>query len=264
VTDPTGGHNPPNRQQSQSTPETAKQEATALAQTAAERGGQVGDTAGEQVRRVASETGQQARDLLREGRDQLHQQAKEGQRKAAGGLHALADQLNEMAEKTDGEGLAPEVVRQAAERTRGVANWIDGREPGALLGEVRAFARRRPGVFLAGAALAGVLAGRLTRSAVAAASDDSGSGAQGAPAGRHSADPAPVPSANPMPGRPAASPSYSVPPPVGPPAGYSEPATTPTPSPVPRLPANTPSPSYSVPPAPPVGPPGDYPGPVTR
>jgi len=258
VTNPTSGYNPPDRQQPQSTPEVARQEAAAVAQTAAERGGQVGDTAGEQVRRVASETRQQARDLLREGRGQLVDQAKEGQRRAAGGLHTLADQLSDMAEKTDGEGLAPEVVRQAAERTRGFANWLDEREPGALLDEVRAFARRRPGVFLTGAALAGVLVGRLTRGAVAAASDDSDSGTDNSSTTPRAADSRPmtVPSANPMPDQPVttpAAPSYSVPPPppAGTPGDYPGPATTPA------------TPSYSVPPGSPTGP-GDYPGPVTR
>jgi hypothetical protein len=161
----THAHQPP------STPEVAKQEAAEVGQTAARGGGQVAQTVGEQTRRVASETGQQARDLLHEGRQQLTDQAREGQKKAAGSLHSLADQLEEMHAKSDGSGLGPEVIRQAAGHTRTVASWLDDREPGDLLDEVRDFARRKPGMFLAGAALAGVLVGRLTRGVVAAQSD---------------------------------------------------------------------------------------------
>jgi hypothetical protein len=185
MTQSTGGYSPPHREpETQSTPEVAKRAAADVARTAVQSGGEVGDTAGDQARRVASETAQQARDLMQEGRHQLVDQAREGQRKAASGLHTLADQLRDMSQKTDGEGLAPEMVRQASERTRSVAAWLDEREPGALLDEVRRFARRKPGTFLACAAIAGVLAGRLTRGAVAANSDDSNTGERHEPSAR--------------------------------------------------------------------------------
>ena len=45
----------------------------------------------------------------------------------------------------------------------GAASWLEQREPADLLDEVRNFARRRPGTFLIGAAVAGLAAGRLTR-----------------------------------------------------------------------------------------------------
>ena len=98
---------------------------------------------------IASETAHQARNLLEEGKGQLAGQASEGQRKAANGLHALADQLHGMSEKSDGTGMVPEVARQASERTRTVASWLEEREPGDLVDEVRRFARRKPGMFLA-------------------------------------------------------------------------------------------------------------------
>jgi hypothetical protein len=53
------------------------------------------------------------------------------------------------------------------------AGKLQSREPAELLDEVRRFARRKPGMFLLGAAAAGVLAGRLT-SGVKAAHSDSG------------------------------------------------------------------------------------------
>src|SRR5205814_692865 len=70
--------------------------------------------------------------------------------------------------------------QQAAERIHGAASWLEQREPADLLQAVRDFARRRPGVFLAGAVAAGLAAGRLTRGVTDAASSGSqGSGSQG-------------------------------------------------------------------------------------
>ena len=53
---------------------------------------------------------------------------------------------------------------------------MQAREPGYLVDQVRAYARRRPGMFLLGAAVAGVVAGRLTTGVVAAHKDSSPSG----------------------------------------------------------------------------------------
>lgn len=160
---------------SQSTTEVARNEAAEVARTAARSGSDVAETVGDQARRVTAETTRQARDLLEEGKGQLAEQARNGQRKAAEGLHTLADQLQKMSQSSDG-GVAPEMAQQVAERTRTVASWLEQREPGDLLTEIRTFARRKPGVFLAGAALAGVLAGRLTRSVVASGSDTADEG----------------------------------------------------------------------------------------
>jgi hypothetical protein len=51
----------------------------------------------------------------------------------------------------------------AAERTRTVASWLGRHTPDDLVSGVRAVARRKPGMFLTGAVITGVLAGRLTR-----------------------------------------------------------------------------------------------------
>jgi hypothetical protein len=89
-----------------------------------------------------------------------------------------------MARSGSQSGPAGEVVRQAADKLTGVADWIGQREPGDLLEEFRGVARRRPGLFLLGAAAAGVLTGRLTRGVAEAASsgNDQGSAPGRAPA----------------------------------------------------------------------------------
>jgi len=68
-----------------------------------------------------------------------------------------------MSDRSDGSGMATDLIKQASQRTSDAASWLESREPGDLMNEVRGFARQRPGMFLAGAAVAGVLVGRLTR-----------------------------------------------------------------------------------------------------
>lgn len=154
------------------------QEAKGVASIAADRGGQLAQTAAEEVKQVADGATREARDLVQEGRAQLMTQARDGQQKAARSLHALADQLGRMSDQAEEPGVASEVTRQVSERTRSVAQWLEHREPGELLEDIRRFARRRPGVFLSGAAIAGVLVGRVTRGAVAHQKDETGDGGQ--------------------------------------------------------------------------------------
>jgi hypothetical protein len=214
-----------------STPQVAKEKAAELGQAAGERGGQVASTVASEAKHVASQARREARDLLDEGIGQIRDQAREGQRKTAESLRAIAGQLEDMAEKADAPGVAIDVVQEVSDRARSVASWLEAREPGDLLGEVRGFARRRPGVFLAGAALAGVLAGRLTRGVVAEVKQDSGSGARDASSARASkpveagAEPSSLPSYR-EPQHIAAPPAAPVAPPLSQP---SAPVTTPLP-----------------------------------
>lgn len=208
-----------------STTEVARDEATDVARTAADKGSDVAGTVGEQASRVASETKRQARNLFHESRQQLTSQARQGQQRAADGLHTLADQVRQMSEKTDEQGMAAEVARQVADRAHGMASWLERREPGDLIEEVRRFARRKPAVFLVGAALAGVAVGRLTRGAIAAQSDDDNghSGGTQTPtaAGPYGAQTPEAPGYPAPPAQPYATetPGYSMPPtPTGPPA----------------------------------------------
>jgi hypothetical protein len=79
--------------------------------------------------------------------------------------------------------MAADLARQGAQFTEQAASWFDGRDPGAVLNEVRSFARSRPGAFLLMAAGAGLLAGRLTRGL----KDQAGGGSD---PGQHAAGPA--------------------------------------------------------------------------
>lgn len=142
---------------------TVGEEASRLAGSASDAGQRVGHTAREETKKVAAEAGTQTRNLLHEAGGELREQAAAQQERLAGGLRSLGSQLSEMADSSSEPGMAADVARQAADRARAVAQWLEAREPGSLVQEVKSFARQRPGLFLGLAAGAGVLAGRLTR-----------------------------------------------------------------------------------------------------
>ena len=172
-------------------------EVAGVGQSAKHVGDRVAHTAADQAREVAAETTHQARGLLEQSRQQLREQVAFQQEKVALRLVTVADELREMAHVSRSAPVG-ELADHGAESLHQLASWLKNQQPGDLLEQARGFARRRPGVFLLGAALAGVVAGRLTSSGVAAAkpSDDTGSTPQRA------APPSPPPaSPRPEPGR---------------------------------------------------------------
>jgi hypothetical protein len=70
--------------------------------------------------------------------------------------------------KSDESGPMSDLAQEASRRVGEISRWLDSHEPADLVDEVKRFARRRPVAFLAIAAAAGVLAGRVTRGAGAA------------------------------------------------------------------------------------------------
>jgi hypothetical protein len=160
----------------------ARDEAADVGQHARQAGGQVAQTATDQARQVAAETGRQVRDLLGEAQGQARDQASAQQQKAAVQLHSVADELGQMAANGGQAGVASEFARQAADRLHGAASWLEKREPADLLNEARNFARRRPGAFLIGAAVAGLVAGRVTRGLAGNSNGKPGTGGAGDPA----------------------------------------------------------------------------------
>lgn len=133
------------------------------------------DAAKDEARNVVQESRRQVKDLTREVGSQVNEQAGAQKDRASSGLRSLSDQLRSMAENAQQSGPATDLAHQAADTLGEAAYWLDSRDPGQLVDEVRNAARRRPGSFLIGAAVAGVLVGRLTRGAVQAAREaDSG------------------------------------------------------------------------------------------
>ena len=156
-----------------STTDVAKEQAAGVGQSAADAGQHVAGVAKDQASNVAAEATAQAKDLFGQTRTELQEQAATQQQRIASGIRALSEELGSMATNADQSGTASQLAQQASQRAGDVAGWLEDRDPGSVLQEVASFARRRPGAFLAIAAGAGLLAGRLTRGAVAAAKDDS-------------------------------------------------------------------------------------------
>jgi hypothetical protein len=160
-----------------STKDVAKDQATNVGQGAAQAGQHAVGVAKEQTAQVTAEAGRQAKDLIDQAQGQVKAQAGLQQEKLVSGLRSLSHELGSMSQSVEQPGIGSDLARQGAERTGAIAGWLDGREPAAILDEVSAFARRRPGAFLAITAGVGFLAGRLTRGLKAqAGSSDTTSG----------------------------------------------------------------------------------------
>lgn len=130
----------------------------------------VASTAREQAGVVADETRRQAVRVTDDVRRQLTEQAERQRGQAVSVLRTAGDELGALA--TDEQSaLTQQLVRLSSGKLREVADHIETHGPEELLGQVRDFARRRPGAFLLMAGVAGVVAGRVVRGAAAAKSD---------------------------------------------------------------------------------------------
>ncbi len=151
-----------------STVDTARSEAANVKDTAAGAASGVKEVAKGEAAHVAEEAKYQTRNLMDQTRYELRGQARNQQSNLASKLNSWASELGSMASKSDESGPMTDLAHEASRRVGEFSHWLDNHEPADLLHEVRRFARRRPGTFLALAAAAGVVAGRLTRGAVAA------------------------------------------------------------------------------------------------
>ncbi|KQO64279.1 CsbD family protein [Curtobacterium sp. Leaf261] len=147
----------------------AKSAAQDVAGDAKSAASDVAGTTKDQAKRVASEATDHAKQLYGQASEGIKEQAGQQQERAAGGLRTLSDQLSSMADKSDDDGIAQKVVRDLSHRAGSFAGFLEGRDPGSLLDEVKSFAARKPGTFIAIAAGAGILAGRLTKALAAEA-----------------------------------------------------------------------------------------------
>jgi hypothetical protein len=160
-----------------STPEAAADQAKQVGQEALDGGRQVAQVAKDEASSVVEEAGAQAKNLLGEARTQLTDQAATQQNNLAAWISSIVDELDGMVDRSESDqtqqsGTATALVRQVSTRARSAATWLENHEPADLLTETSRFARQRPGLFLALAAVGGLVAGRLTRGLTADASPD--------------------------------------------------------------------------------------------
>ncbi len=120
-------------------------------------------TAKEQAANTVAEATTEGRNLLEELREQVQEQSRSQARQLAGNVRRLADELHDMSENGKPGSTAAAVVRQVADGGRQAAAHLENRGPEGIVEDLRDFARRRPALFLAGAAAAGFAAARLGR-----------------------------------------------------------------------------------------------------
>jgi hypothetical protein len=164
---------PPGVADQQGTADIVKDQASGLSNSSVQAGKHVAEVAREQASGVAAETARQGADLLEQAQSQLAGQAAHGQQRVAEQLLSLSDELRSMADNSGHRGMAADLAHQVASRVRDAGQWLEDRTPGQVVNEMQSFARRRPAAFLALAAGAGLVAGRLTRGLKDASSDDS-------------------------------------------------------------------------------------------
>lgn len=245
------GDTPGTSQQVKDTASTAAAKTSEVAGTAKEGTKQVASEASHQAGQVAQEASAQARELVGQARNELRDQASQQTGRAVEKMRTLSEQVQAL---TDGRpeeaGPVGDYARQAGDKLQQVASRLDEGGLDTLFEDAKGFARRRPGAFLAGAAVAGFAMGRMLRGAQSNAQSQGqgpeGSSYPGAPdslAGVGAPSPGaygtpPIDVAGPVTGGPAAGAPVA-----GEPMGG---ATTPS-----AYPPPPPPPVPSAPPAPP-------------
>jgi hypothetical protein len=190
------------------------QEFQSTAQHARSAVEEVADTAKGQTQAVAGEAKQQARQVVDQLRSRVGDQAQHQSQRAAQGIRQWAEDLASMSEGAKPDSPVSGVVQQVADGGRRAADYLDQHGLTGVVQEVQSFARRRPGAFLAGAAAAGFLIGRIAKAsggATSTSSPETGGGGSYTP-GASAPDPAataPVPTQSPVsvPAQPLTQPS---------------------------------------------------------
>lgn len=170
------------RNSPQSTAQDAKNAAADVAADGKQAAVDVAQTGKQAATDVAQQTKKEATNLIAQTRNEIRDQAEQQRASTVSGLRSIVDQLASMTKNTDEDGSAVELAARARDRVHTAADWLDQRDVAQIGDELRRVGRQRPGAFLLTAAVAGVVAGRLTRGVVAEHTDDSAAKATSATA----------------------------------------------------------------------------------
>lgn len=142
----------------------AKEEAANVKDKAFDAAGQVAGTAKEEAANVKNEARKQARSLTDSTLEEVNTQASTQQKRIAEQSRTITDDLSRLARGERAESdMVNQFISMAADRAQQFTTQLENKEPKELLNDVRRFAARRPGTFLAIAAGIGIVAGRFTR-----------------------------------------------------------------------------------------------------
>jgi len=129
-------------------------------------------TARHQVREVGGELRAQAEQAVDHLRGRVRDEAESQSRRAARSIRNWADDLATMTESGKPDSPVQGVMYQVAGGGRRAADYLEERGLGGAADDLQRFARRRPGLFLAGALAAGFVVGRIVKSGAEVARDD--------------------------------------------------------------------------------------------
>jgi hypothetical protein len=173
-------------------------EASNVASVAADGARDVASEVGTQAKAVASEAKQQLDRLVIQGRDEVRLQAEQRSSQAAGRLRTLSEHFSALVDGRPGDaGPLVGYVNDVQHQLRSVVTRLEQGGPQGILDDVTQFARRRPGLFLAGTAGVGFVVGRVVRAGAATGHDDGQR-----PADRGLTETAPVQGSQPPPASP--------------------------------------------------------------
>lgn len=153
--------------------EQAKERAMGTAQEAKEQAKGVATDAKEQALSVVQSATEQTKGLVSGVGQQVSSEVESQKGRLVQLLRELGDELDQAAGRTEGaDGRVAVFASEAAIRTRDASTWLESHQARDLVDTVSDFARRRPMVFIASSAIAGMVVGRLTRGMVDAARDE--------------------------------------------------------------------------------------------
>ena len=142
----------------------AAEHASELKDTAKDRAGEVASTVKEQAGEVAHEAAHQGREVLEKAKQGLHDQAQARTSELSQSLRRLGGEVQALADgRPEEAGPVAGYVRQAATKFNDVAERVDREGVDGILEDVAEFGRRKPGMFLAAAGIAGFMLGRMIR-----------------------------------------------------------------------------------------------------
>lgn len=142
------------------------------------------ETGKRKVSEIADEAKSQTTQLARTAGEEAHERADDELGKLAGALNRVGDELDEMADgSSHPDGYVTALARDGARTANQLSERLESGGLDGALDEVKMFARRRPGVFLAAALGAGLAIGRVTRNADMQAIKPESNGSEPQPSG---------------------------------------------------------------------------------
>jgi hypothetical protein len=120
---------------------------------------EVASTSKEQVSNVVGETVQQAKDVTGQLKEQARQQLDTQSSRAVQQVRSVSEQLT----NGDTSGWVGELLSEAGQRLQQLSGYVEQAGPQGVVDDLRRYARRSPGTFVLGAALAGLVGGRVLK-----------------------------------------------------------------------------------------------------